>query len=34
MGRLAGFTYKDVVARLKRAGFEFDRQANCIGVYS
>jgi predicted RNA binding protein YcfA (HicA-like mRNA interferase family) len=27
MGRLAGFTYKDVVARLKRVGFEFDRQA-------
>ena len=27
MGRLAGFRYRDVVRRLKRLGFEFDRQA-------
>ena len=27
MGRLAGFTYAEVVRRLRRAGFEFDRHA-------
>ena len=27
MGRLAGFRYREVVKRLKRWGFQFDRQA-------
>lgn len=27
MGRLAGFRYRQVVKRLRRLGFEFDRQA-------
>lgn len=27
MGRLAGFTYREIVRRLKRFGFVFDRQA-------
>jgi predicted RNA binding protein YcfA (HicA-like mRNA interferase family) len=27
MGRLAGFRYREVVARLRRLGFRFDRQA-------
>ena len=27
MGRLSGFRYRDVVKRLKRFGFAFDRQA-------
>lgn len=27
MGRLAGFSYRDVVRRLKKFGFVFDRQA-------
>lgn len=27
MGRLAGFSYREIVNRLKREGFEFDRQA-------
>lgn len=27
MGRLAGFRYREIVNRLKREGFEFDRQA-------
>ena len=27
MGRLSGFRYRDVVQRLKRLGFAFDRQA-------
>lgn len=27
MGRLAGFTYRDVIKKLKRCGFVFDRQA-------
>lgn len=27
MGRLAGYRYRDVVRRLKRPGFEFDRHA-------
>ncbi len=27
MGRLAGFRYREVVKRLKRCGFQFDRQA-------
>jgi len=27
MGRLAGFRHRQVVRKLKRAGFEFDRQA-------
>ncbi len=27
MGRLAGFKYREVVRRLKRLGFVFDRQA-------
>lgn len=27
MGRLAGFRYREIVKRLKKLGFEFDRQA-------
>ena len=27
MGRLAGFKYRKIIKRLKRLGFEFDRQA-------
>lgn len=27
MGRLAGFKYRQIIRRLKRSGFEFDRQA-------
>ena len=27
MGRLAGFTYRQVIRKLRRLGFEFDRQA-------
>ncbi|HPB76804.1 MAG TPA: type II toxin-antitoxin system HicA family toxin [Chromatiaceae bacterium] len=27
MGRLAGFRYRDVVLRLRKLGFAFDRQA-------
>ena len=27
MGRLAGFRYRQIVRKLKRLGFEFDRQA-------
>lgn len=27
MGRLAGFRYRQVVKKLKKLGFEFDRQA-------
>lgn len=27
MGRLSGFRYRDVVRRLRRLGFSFDRQA-------
>lgn len=27
MGRLAGFRYREIVQRLKRLGFQFDRQA-------
>ena len=27
MGRLAGFSYKGIVLRLKNCGFEFDRHA-------
>lgn len=27
MGRLGGFTYREVVKRLKQIGFEFHRQA-------
>jgi predicted RNA binding protein YcfA (HicA-like mRNA interferase family) len=27
MGRLAGFSYSEVARRLRRLGFEFDRQA-------
>ena len=27
MGRLAGFKYKMVIRKLRKAGFEFDRQA-------
>lgn len=27
MGRLSGFTYREIVRRLKRFGFEFHRQA-------
>jgi len=27
MGRLAGFRYREIVKRLKRFGFGFDRQA-------
>lgn len=28
MGRLAGFRYRQVIKRLKKAGFVFDRQAS------
>jgi predicted RNA binding protein YcfA (HicA-like mRNA interferase family) len=27
MGRLAGFRYRDIIRRLRRHGFAFDRQA-------
>jgi len=27
MGRLAGFKYRKIIKRLKKLGFEFDRQA-------
>ena len=27
MGRLAGFRYREIVRKLKAAGFQFDRQA-------
>ena len=27
MGRLSGFKYKEVISKLRRAGFKFDRQA-------
>ena len=27
MGRLSGFSYRQVVTKLKKAGFEFDRSA-------
>ena len=27
MGRLAGFKYRQIIKRLKKLGFEFDRQA-------
>ena len=27
MGRLAGFSYREIVKQLKQLGFEFDRQA-------
>ncbi len=27
MGKLAGFRYREIVMRLRRLGFEFDRQA-------
>jgi predicted RNA binding protein YcfA (HicA-like mRNA interferase family) len=27
MGRLSGFKYREIVKRLRRSGFEFDRQA-------
>lgn len=27
MGRLAGFKYRQIIKRLKKQGFEFDRQA-------
>jgi len=27
MGRLAGFRYRQIIKRLKKFGFEFDRQA-------
>ena len=27
MGRLAGFTYRQMTRKLRRLGFEFDRQA-------
>ena len=27
MGRLFGFKYREIIKRLKRSGFEFDRQA-------
>jgi len=28
MGRLAGFRYRDVAKKLKKLGFQFDRQAS------
>ena len=27
MGRLAGFRYREIIRKLKKRGFEFDRQA-------
>jgi len=27
MGRLSGFTYRDTVKKIKKLGFQFDRQA-------
>ena len=27
MGRLSGFKYKDIVSKLRKAGFKFDKQA-------
>jgi len=27
MGRLAGFKYRQIIKKLKKLGFEFDRQA-------
>jgi len=27
MGRLSGFKYREIIKRLKRSGFKFDRQA-------
>lgn len=27
MGKLSGFKYREIIKRLKRLGFEFDRQA-------
>ena len=27
MGRLSGFTYKEIIRRIKKLGFMFDRQA-------
>lgn len=27
MGRLAGFSYREIVRKLRKAGFAFDRQA-------
>ncbi|GAG47342.1 unnamed protein product, partial [marine sediment metagenome] len=27
MGRLSGFEYREIIKRLKRLGFKFDRQA-------
>ena len=28
MGRLSGFTYKEIIRRIKKLGFMFDRQAS------
>lgn len=28
MGRLAGFKYRQIIKKLKKLGFEFDRQAS------
>ena len=27
MGRLSGYRYRDIIKRLKKCGFQFDRQA-------
>lgn len=27
MGRLSGFTYREIIKKMKKIGFEFDRQA-------
>lgn len=27
MGRLSGFKYKEIISKLRKAGFKFDRQA-------
>ena len=27
MGRLSGFTYRDIIKKIKKLGFQFDRQA-------
>lgn len=28
MGRLSGFRYRDIIRRMKKHGFQFDRQAS------
>jgi hypothetical protein len=33
MGRLAGFPYREIARKLKRCGFEFDRQAAVVSAF-